>query len=128
LTKLVPAAGARTVRVSFVAAERVPEVPVRVTVATPAVAVVLAVKVIGIPAEVTAPKLAVTPAGRVAAKATAPENPLIPVMTTVPLAEEPRGRLMEAGVKARVKLGAVTVRVRGVLAVRVPEAPATVMG
>ena len=83
--------GRLTVSAIVVDAVRLPEVPVIVTVATPVVAVLLAVNVIPLdPVVGLVAKFAVTPLGKpVAASVTLPVNPLAPVKVTISLAVLP---------------------------------------
>ena len=80
--------GRLTVSAIVVDAVRLPEVPVMVTVAAPAVAVLLAVNVTPLdPVVGLVAKLAVTPLGKpVAARVTLPLNPFAPVTVIVSLA------------------------------------------
>jgi hypothetical protein len=83
--------GRLTVSAIVVDAVRLPEVPVMVTVAAPAVAVLLVVNVTPVdPLVGLVAKLAVTPLGKpVAASVTLPVNPFAPLTVTVSLALVP---------------------------------------
>ncbi len=119
-----------TVRAMVVVAVRLPEVPVMVTVAVPAVAELLAVSdrtldvvvLVGL-------NDAVTPLGKPdAARLTLPVNPFWSVTVMVLVPPEPPGLIVKLlGAADRVKSGGpVTVRVMVVVAVRLPEVPVTV--
>ena len=97
-----------TVRAIVVLAVRLPEVPLIVTVAVPAVAVLLAVNVSTLlPVVGLVAKVAVTPLGKPeAARATLPVNPFCPVTEMVVFPEAPCATLSEAGEAPSVKLGA----------------------
>jgi hypothetical protein len=101
-------ATALTVSETVVVCERVPDVPVMVTVAVPVVAVELAVSVSTLVDVVgLVPKLAVTPAGRPEAdKLTLPVNPPEGVTVIVLLPLLPRVTLKLAGEADSEKLGA----------------------
>jgi len=121
-----------TVRAMDVAAVKVPEVPVTVTVTgPPAVAEPAAVSVsTWVPANVPAANDAVTPLGKpVAARATLPVNPPTSVteMVLVPLLPAATDTLF--GAAESVKLGGtLTVRAMEAVAVRPPEVPVIVTG
>jgi hypothetical protein len=118
--------GRFTVNEIVVKAVRLPEVPVTVTVAVPAVAVLEAISVNTLePVAGFVPNPAVTPAGKpLAARATLPVKPLAPVMLTVSVTLAPCTTATAAVVGASVKLGAAfTVSDTVVEAVRVPEVP-----
>jgi hypothetical protein len=96
-----------TVKAIVVLAVRLPEVPLIVIVAEPAVAVLLAVsvstllRVVGFVA-----KAAMTPLGKLeAARVTLPVNPFWPVTVMVVFPEAPWAILREAGEAPSVKLG-----------------------
>ena len=122
---------ASTVNVSVVVALRLPEVPVIVTVAVPAFAVLLAVRV-SVLVEVAGfgLKEAVTPVGNPeAASVTLPENPPdgVMVIVLVPLAP-PLAMVTELGEADRLKLctEAFTVRLSVVVFDRLPDVPVMV--
>jgi hypothetical protein len=119
-----------TVRVTFVVAVRLPEVPVIVTVTVPEVAVLLAVSVrmLVVVAGFTL-KEAVTPVGKPeAASVTFPENPFTGVMVIVLLPPVPPLSMVSAvGDAERLKLCArITVRLMVVVCVKLPDVPVTV--
>jgi len=99
-----------TVSATVVDAVRVPEVPVMVTVDVPAVAVLLAVRVITLlPVVGLVPKAAVTPLGRPdAAKVTLPVNGLtsVTVMVSVPLAPWAIDRVAADGLSVKLPVAA----------------------
>jgi hypothetical protein len=121
--------GAFTVRAIVAVRVSAPEVPLTVTVAGPAVAVLetVSVNVVLFPVVESGLSAAVTPAGNpVTLNATLPANPPVrrTVMVLVPLA--PRLRVRLAGLAEREKSGAFTVRL--IVAVREspPPVPVTV--
>src|SRR5260370_10725551 len=118
-----------TVRAMVVVAVRLPEVPVMVTVAVPAVAELLAVSdrtldvvvLVGL-------NDAVTPLGKPdAARLTLPVNPFWPVTAMVLVPPEPPGLIVKLlGAADRGKSGGpVTVRAMVAVAVMLPEGPVT---
>ena len=118
-----------TVKLIVVVSVRLPEVPVMVTVAVPAVAVAAADKV-NVLVDVAGfeLKLAVTPLGRPEAeKLTEPLKPFAGVMLIVLVPLVPCSTLKLLGEAEMVKLGdAVTVRLMVVVWVMLPEVPVMV--
>jgi len=128
LIRVDPAAGATTVRPSVAVRIRVPEVPVTVMLAFPAVAELFAVSV-RVLAEVvlTGLKAAVTPAGNPdAAILTVEVKPLMGAIDTVALTAVLLGAVNEPLDTVRLKLGATMVNVRDTADLIVPEVPVTV--
>ena len=115
--------GKITVSATVVLLVRAPDVPVIVTVAVSAAAVLAAVKVTVVWPPLMAPKLAMTPDGNPeAASATVLLKPFKAVMAMVLVTVAPALRLTLAGVAETVKLaGAATVIAIVVLLVMVPE-------
>jgi hypothetical protein len=110
--------------------ESEPEVPVIVTGADPADAVLLAVSVRMLDPGVIglAEKVAVTPLGSpVADKVTLPSNAFDGVTITVDFPAPPGTRLIVPGAAASAKPGVLTVRSNVVVSVRPPETPVTVI-
>jgi hypothetical protein len=119
-----------------VSAARLPDVPLMVTVAGPAVAVALAVSVttLVVVAGLVA-NVAVTPVGNPeAVKVTLPVNPLLGttaiVLVALLLPPVPPGVIVTVvGLAVIVKFGGgVTVRLIVVVWVRLPDVPVTVIG
>jgi hypothetical protein len=106
-----------------------PEVPVTVTVAVPAAAVLPAAKVtVRVPLVPAALKDAVTPVGNPeAARLTVPVKPLAGTTAITLLPGVPGLAVTLAGVAVRIKLGAVTTRLTVVEAFRAPDVPAMVI-
>ena len=120
---IVNAAAAVTVRLRVAVLVRLPDVPVMVTIDVPAPAEPLALSVIA-----SSLKAAVTPDGNPDAEnATAPLNPFCTVTPIAAVALPPCGRLTVAGENPSVKPpGAVTVRVKERLLVKLPAVPVRV--
>jgi hypothetical protein len=124
-------AGAATVSAIEAVCERVPLVPVTVTVAAPTVAVLDAVKVsVLVPVVEAGLNTAVTPAGNPdAVKATLPVKPPDGATVMALVAVDPRLTETLAGLAANVKFGvagALTVRLTAAECVVVPLVPTTV--
>jgi hypothetical protein len=120
-----------TVSATVVDAVSVPEVPVMVTVAAPAVAVLLAVRVSTLePVVGLVPNAAVTPVGNPdAARVTLPAKGLtsVTVIVSVPLAPWAIDRVDAEGLRVKLPvLAALTVSAMVVVAVSVPEVPVMV--
>lgn len=105
-----------------------PDVPVMVTVEVPGFAVLDAVRVTTLWPPVPAPKVAVTPVGKLeAVSATVPLKPFRALMAMVLAPLVPGLMLKLVGVAARVKLGgALTVRLSVAVLRRVPDVPVMV--
>jgi hypothetical protein len=121
-----------TVREIVVALDRLPDVPVMVTVAVPVVAVLLAVSVnVLVLVVLLGLKDGVTPPGRpVADKLTLALNPFcgVTVIVLVPLAPGAMVRLFDDGESVKLATGtAVTVREMVVAFDKLPDAPVTVI-
>jgi hypothetical protein len=121
-----------TVRPTVAVRVRVPPLPVIVTAAAPSVAVLDAVRVKTLLAPVAGfvLKLAVTPAGNpLALNVTPPVNPPLRVIAIVLVPFAPRTTVRLAGDEDRAKSGVagwLTVRLTGVVRVRVPPIPVKV--
>jgi len=119
-----------TVRVTVVEALRLPDVPVTLTVAGPAVARPATANVRNeVPAEGPGLKVPVTPVGRPeTASVTAPENPYCGTVVTRAYPDAPCGTLSFAGEALSVNVGGgVTVSASVVFAEMLPDVPVTVM-
>jgi hypothetical protein len=119
--------GAYKLRVRVVVAVRLPEVPVIVSVLVPTLAVLLAVRVSVLMVIVgLGEKLAVTPWGKPdTAKFTLPLNPYEGATEKGAVLDVPWPRFKKPGLES-VKLGPWMVSDKGVVAVRLPEAPVMV--
>ena len=122
--------GVVTVSTMVVALLSVPDTPVTVTVAIPAVAVLSALKVRELlPVVLDGLKTAVTPLGKPdTPKATVPLKPFSPatLMVLLPLPARGTARLLAEDV--RLKLGTTTVNAMVVVLLRLPEVPVMVSG
>lgn len=122
--------GAVTVSTMVTVLLSVPDTPVTVTVAIPAVAVLPAVKVRELlPVVLDGLKAAVTPPGNLdTLKPTVPLKPLSPatLMVVLPLPE--RGTVRLAAEDVRLKLGTTTVNATVVVLLRLPDVPVMVSG
>jgi len=127
--RLKPDTAAATVKAIVAFAERLPDVPVRVTVAEPVGAVALAVSV-SVTVEPVAPGLnaAATPVGNPPiARFTVPVKPFTAANVIVLVPDCPCCTLRLAGAAANVKLGpAATVKATVALAEMLPEVAVTV--
>jgi hypothetical protein len=122
--------GAVMVRTTVVVLVSAPESPVTVTVAVPAVAVLLAFKVRELlPVVLDGLNAAVTPLGSPdTVRATLPLKPFCPVTLILLLPLPARGTVRLLGEDERLKLGTTTVNTMGVVPLRLPEAPVIVSG
>jgi len=107
--------------------ERLPEVPVMVTVEAPKAAVFAADKVTTLLSAVAAAKLAVTPVGKPEAdSATVPSNPYRAKIAMVVVPLPPGSMLTLPGIAARVKPGVVMVSAMLILLDTLPDVPVIV--
>ncbi len=113
----------------LVVAVRLPDLPVIVTAALPAVAELAVAIFTALLPDVIAPKVTVTPFGRPDADSvTAPVKPDISVMAMLLVPVDPRVTVKVAGVAARVNPGGgLTVRATVALLLSAPDVPVTVM-
>jgi hypothetical protein len=122
--------GAVMVRTIFVVLLSAPEEPVTVTVAVPAVAVLLALKVRElVPVVLDGLNAAVTPLGSPETpRATIPLKPFCPATLILLLPLPARGTVRLLGEDKRLKLGTTTVNAMVVAPLRLPEVPVMVSG